>query len=278
MQESRRMSRISFELLACLSLFQKSVRSEHFFSGEFASVFLGDPSLSRAQDVLEWSRKKNVRILYPSHPSYPSAFLHLENPPLFLACQGEPPWRERTCLSIVGSREPTFEALSWMDLQISRLLARVPSLVTVSGGARGIDSRAHLLSLRAGRPTVVFLPSGLAEPFPPEMKELENEILEAGGCILSEFAPFQRVRKHHFLQRNRMIASLSNVLFVVEARRRSGSTLTARLAREMGRTICVLPSFPGHPKSAGTLDLLFDGAFPIRDAEDLETLIGLTST
>lgn len=273
------MTAISFELLSCLSLFQPTVHVWHFRSTEGDGITWpsDDPCLSDAKQVLQWCQDQGVQVLYPGHSDYPAEFFSLEDPPLFLSCRGPAAWKGRLCLSVVGSRDPSPQALDWMELYLMRYLKRNRMISTVSGGARGVDQKAHAISLRAQLPTVVFLPSGLAKPFPSEMRDWQSEILSVGGCLISEFAPTQDVRKHHFVKRNRMIAALSRVLFIVEARRRSGSTLTARLAREHSRTLCVLPGFPSDPRMAGTVDLLFDGAFPIRDDHDLETLVSLTS-
>jgi DNA processing protein len=160
------------------------------------------------------------------------------------------------------------EALSWMENHLSAFL-RTTSAVVVSGGARGIDQRAHRLAIRSGCPTVVFLPSGLARPYPDEWRTWKDDILAAGGAVLSHYPPFQEIRRFHFEERNRLIAAMGRILFVVEARRRSGSSMTARLAADLGRTVCVLPGHPADPRAGGTIDLLFDGAAPIRDATDL---------
>lgn len=273
------MSEITPEFLACLSLFSPTVKFEHFNRPMEDLRFRSfDDAYLRAREVLSWAQETGVTILHPKHPFYPTEFNELENPPLYLACRGEPVWRRFRCLSVVGSRDPSHQVLDWMDLHLGTFLRDHADVALVSGGARGIDQKAHALSLRQGRPTVVFLPSGSARPYPNELKFWESEVLAGGGCIVSEFPPLQEVRKGHFVLRNRMIAQLSAVLFVAEARRQSGSTLTARLAREASRTICVLPSFPGQPRSAGTLDLLFDGAFPIRDADDLRILFALVSS
>lgn len=280
MAETSRSSLNSYELLSCLSLFQRSIHFGHFNTLKSGELFLPDleriaspECLKQALDVQAWCRDHGVRILYPGHPDYPVEFFQIEKPPLFLSCWGSPCWLMARCLSVVGSREPSQSSLEWMELHLRKCLDLDARLVLVSGGARGIDQKAHLISIRSQRPTVVFLPSGLGTPFPAELGKWRPEILGAGGCLLSEYAPFQEVRKHHFVSRNRMIAALSSTLLVVEARRRSGSTMTARLAREGGRTLCVLPTFPGNARSDGSLDLLFDGAFPIRDAEDLYVLL-----
>jgi DNA processing protein len=216
-----------------------------------------------------------VRILYPGHKDYPFDPKTIRNCPQFLSCLGEVCWNSRHLVSVIGSREPSSAALAWMDLHLSEFL-KSNDVVLVSGGARGVDQKAHFLALRAQKPTVVFLPSGLAQPYPAEWKSWHKEVVRSGGALISTFSPFQGVRKHHFEQRNQLIAAIGQLLLVVEARRRSGSSMTARLAKEINRTICCLPGSPMDSRCFGNLDLLFDGALPIRDASDLGVLLSMS--
>ena len=141
--------------------------------------------------------------------------------------------------------------------------------VTVSGAAFGVDQLVHRLSVRNALPTIAFIPSGLGKIYPYRFKNDIEEILIARGSVMSEFLPNQEMKKHHFERRNRLISALSEVLFIVEARRKSGSLITARLALSQNKTLCILPSSPMQAQNLGNLDLLFDGAHPIRDDEDL---------
>jgi DNA processing protein len=119
----------------------------------------------------------------------------------------------------------------------------------------------------------MFLPSGLGCPFPPDLADWTARIAAAGGATLSEFSPEQAVRRPHFERRNRMIAALGAVAFAVEGRRRSGTTMTARLALDLGRSLAVLPGSAMDPRAAGTLDFLSAGAEMIRDSLDLQALL-----
>ena len=272
---------LSYEFLSCLSLFDKTVSIHHFLDADSGRTSIevdftiDEIHFAQAKAALDWCRQAGATILYPGHADFPEAFLLLSDPPLFLSCFGPPVWKDCRCLSVVGSRDPSRASLGWMETHLLEFIRRTGA-ATVSGGARGIDQKAHALSLRSKRPTIIFLPSGLGDPYPPEIGYWNKEVLQTGGAILSPYAPMQGVRKMHFEGRNRLIAALGQVLFVVEARRRSGSLMTSRLAREVDRTVCVLPSFPDEPRSMGTLDLLFDGGFPLRDANDLQSLFELS--
>lgn len=229
----------------------------------------------RARDVLSWCSEYGAKILYPGHSDYPFVAGHLERLPAFFSYIGSTPWKLGSGLAIVGSREPTRGSVRWLETYLPDFL-RQTNAVVMSGGARGIDQTAHLLALRSGRPTVVFLPSGLAQPYPSEWRDWQKEVVAAGGAIVSTYSPFQEIRRSHFEERNRLIAAVGRMLFVVEARRRSGSSMTARMAVQLDRTVCVLPAAPGDPRTAGTVDLLFDGAYPIRDGSDLAALFGIS--
>ncbi len=230
----------------------------------------------KAARTQEWCQSQNAQILYPGHADYPCALFLLEQPPLFLSYQGTPSWKDYTPISIVGSREPLQQSLRWMELFLPRFF-RKEQVSVISGGARGIDQKAHALSIQAGRPTLAFLPSGLKNIYPSDFRHWIPGILESGGAILSEFAPDEKMWRGNFERRNRVIAALAPLVLVVEARRRSGSTMTARLAGEIGRTICALPSSPMQAQTLGTLDLLVNGAMPVRDDIDLELIFRLSA-
>lgn len=221
-----------------------------------------------------WCEENGATILVPGHSDYPVRLAELQNfeicPPI-LSVLGQPVWKRLPLVSVIGTREPTRQSLLWMDTHLSRFI-RSSGAVVVSGGARGVDQRAHLLAMRASCPTVVILPSGLATPYPAEWSNWKEEVLASGGAIVSPYDPWQTVRPYLFEARNRLLAAMGDLVFVVEARRRSGSLMTARLAHELNRTLCVLPAHPLESAAAGGLDLLFDGAFPVRDSDDLRAL------
>jgi DNA processing protein len=217
-------------------------------------------------------------IVYPFHPAYPQSFYELETPPLYLSCAGNlgalcAPER----VAVVGSRELSTRSERWLESHLSEFLLEHPHAVIISGGARGADQAAHLAAVRAGRPTIVFLPSGLNQIFPVDLQPWLGPILDAGGLFVSAYAPDDSVRKFRFEARNRLIASLGHFTFVVEASRRSGTMMTARLSRDLGRELCVLPSFPGDPAGQGNLDLLSNGAQLICDATDLSVMMSRNS-
>lgn len=244
------------ELVAALSLFPEATDARY---------------VEGALAITAWCSQNGARILYPGHEDYPFDARWMGRVPQFVSYLGHAAWRSLPGLAVVGSRDPSRSALQWMESHLPEFIRKTGAMI-ISGGARGIDQKAHALALRAGRPTIVFLPSGLARPYPDEWEEWKDHVIASGGAIISTHAPFQEIRRSHFESRNRLIAGLARMLFVVEARRKSGSSMTARLAKDIDRTVCVLPAAPGDARAAGTVDLLFDGALPIRDSSDLEVL------
>lgn len=279
-----------YEFISILSRFNKKISKEHFFnfdsSVDVQDIVLRPHDYFKSSDGLffkekvnwydevlrefELLQKKKLLLLHPRHPHYPQEFLILENPPLYLVFFGDPEVLKKHRLSVVGSRYPTSRTLNWMDQHIAPVVQK--GVVLVSGAARGVDQRAHAISIRNKMPTIAFLPSGLLQAYPRDFQNWYEKILEYGGAIMSEYHCNQFIHAHHFHERNRMIATLGYLLLVCEARRKSGSIMTARLALENSKSVGVVPGFPDEAYNQGCIDLLFQGAFPIRDSQDILSL------
>lgn len=207
---------------------------------------------------------------------YPRAWLSLSQRPLIFHYRGDPVWRTWPLLSVVGSRTPMHETKMWMQRELGKFL-RLNRAGVVSGGARGVDQWAHRLALDCGRPTVCVLPAGVLRPYPPGSETFMDALVREGGCLLSTFHPLEDMRKHNFHVRNRWIAGFSKICLVAEANRRSGSSLTASLAKIEGRTLATVPVHPHSTKGLANLDLIDEGAAMIRDHLDLSAVWSLNS-
>lgn len=212
--------------------------------------------------------EQGVQMLSYGEDSYPRSCYLMEDPPLTLTYWGVPSWQSGRSLAVVGSREPCFESTQWMEKEFSDFCERAKPVV-VSGGARGVDQKAHAIALRHHLRTVVVLPSGLNNLYPESLREWIEPVIANGGCFLSEYSFEQRMHKHLFHHRNRLIAALGCASLLIEARRRSGTLITAHQALQLGRPVWVVPGHPLDVHFGGSLDLLSEGAFLIRDAEDL---------
>jgi DNA processing protein len=213
-------------------------------------------------------QRKGHRFVAFGEELYPQGFYLMPDPPLVLSYRGEPAWHGRASLAVVGSREAREESLIWMEKELSVFLRDHPVPI-VSGGARGVDQKAHALAIRCDLPTIVVLPSGLGQLYPASLREWQAPVLKAGGCFLSEYPHEQPMRKFFFHHRNRLIAALGTAALIVEARQRSGTLLTAQQAAQWGRPVWVVPGHPQDTHFSGSLNLLSEGATLVRDAQDL---------
>jgi DNA processing protein len=211
-----------------------------------------------------------LRIL-PGSPSWPRGLDEVELPPSELWLRGNSEiLRSEQRIAIVGSRAPSPYGRDQAH-RFARVLAGA-GLVVVSGLARGIDQAAHEGALAAGGETIAVLGSGVDRPWPagPLAEELAHR-----GLLLSEHAPGEGPRRHHFPLRNRLIAGLSLAVLVVEAAWTSGSLITARWAADLGKTVFVVPGRIDHPMALGIVRLLREGATAVASPEELyEDLLG----
>lgn len=156
--------------------------------------------------------------------------------------------------AVVGTRAPDKRAIFLTQETIRRL--RGTEIIIISGLARGIDSVAHEAALSAGLPTVVVLGCGIQRTYPMENHRLRKRIIEAGGLVLSEFAPESVALPSFFIQRNRLIAGFSKATWIVQSGFRSGALNTAHSAMKQQRHLYVTPCFPGDPSFLGNEALL----------------------
>jgi DNA processing protein len=176
-------------------------------------------------------------------------------------------------VTIVGARNASSYGLRVAE-SLARDLARA-RVTVVSGLARGIDSAAHSGALSGGGPTIAVLAGGPDIPYPPRNRELHRGVA-AAGAVISEHPPGSGAQRHHFAQRNRIMAALGGVVVIVEAAQPSGSLITADVALRLGRTVGAVPGQLGVRVAEGTNDLLSEGAHLIRDARDvLDLLFGV---
>jgi DNA processing protein len=188
---------------------------------------------------------------------------------------GEDPnsFSDMPVVAIVGTRKPTPYG-KMMTEKISEELARA-EVVVVSGLALGIDSLAHSAVLKTGGKTIAVLPSGLNNIYPATNRPIAEKIIKAQGSVISEYPKNHKPRKVEFLERNRIIAALSDLIVIPEAAANSGSLNTANHAIQMGIAVAVVPGNVTSPMSSGTNHLLTLGAKAVRGGDDILKLLGL---
>ena len=214
------------------------------------------------------------RFLPRSAPDFPPLLRAIHDPPpgLFLRGGAECEILSRTAVAVVGAR-----ACSGYGVSVARSLGRelaAVGLVVVSGLARGIDAEAHRGALEASGATVAVLGCGIDRDYPAAHAELARRVADA-GLIVSEYAPGVEPAPWRFPARNRIVAGLSAVTVVVEARERSGALITADLALEEGREVFAVPGEITSSLSAGTNALLKLGAAPLTGAADVLASFGI---
>lgn len=204
------------------------------------------------------------RLIGNTSPEYPVGLGDLENPPSIYVdgTLGEAPG-----VAVVGTRRCTRYGIDLAEA-FGLVIAR-SGWTTVSGLARGIDAAAHRGCLRDGGHAVAVLGSGIDVCYPSENRPIFDEILAEGGAVMSEYEPGTPPDRWRFPARNRIIAAMSSAVVVVEAAKKGGALITARLAAEIGRPVFVVPGDVDRPASEGCNLLIRDGAHPVLGASDL---------
>ncbi len=179
---------------------------------------------------------------------------------------------DRKTVAVVGARAPSDAARARAQV-LGEVLARA-GVCVISGLALGIDGAAHLGALAGGTPTIGVLGGGHRRFFPRRNRDLAAAIVEAGGAVLSPFAPDEPARPGQFLQRNGIVAALADAVVVVEAAERSGALNTAGWAADLGVEVLAYPGDVDRPKAAGCNALIRDGATLVRGPDDVLEAIG----
>lgn len=210
-------------------------------------------------------------VLTPDAPGWPGQLEALTRPPSALHLLGALPPLARA-VAIVGTRRPD-AAAERFTRTLAGDLARAGCPI-VSGGAFGIDAAAHLGALEAGGLTIAVLASGLGRPYPAGNRALFARIVTQ-GALLSEAGEAGTLHRGAFLERNRIVAALGQVIIVVQAPHKSGALSTAAHARKLGRPVLAVPHAPWQPQGAGCLTLLRGGAGVCNGVADVLSLSAL---
>ena len=179
---------------------------------------------------------------------------------------------DKPVVAIVGSRKPTPYGKQVTE-QLAMELSRA-GVIVVSGLAFGVDIIAHKAVLSCGGETIAVLPSGLNNIYPASHARYAKQISEKGS-VISEYADDHVPRSYDFLERNRIIAALSDLIIIPEATEKSGSLNTAKHAKSMNIPICAVPGPINSPLSAGTNLLIKQGAHLITSSKDVLELLNI---
>lgn len=226
-------------------------------------------SADEARREIETASRLGAAFIALGEPDYPAHLRMIDDAPPLVSVRGQTDILKSPMIAIVGSRNASAAGAKFAG-QIARELGDA-ELITVSGLARGIDAAAHRASLDTG--TVAVLAGGQDCIYPAEHVPLLEQILERGAAI-SEMPFGWEPRARDFPRRNRLIAGLALGVVVIEAARRSGSLITARLALEQGREVFAVPGSPLDPRCEGTNGLLKQGATLITETSDVLAVLG----
>ncbi len=231
----------------------------------------------QAEKELEQLARLGARLVARGEAGYPPLLAHSAAPPPLLAMRGDMAAGLQPLVGIVGARRASAAGCTIARSMAATLAAE--GYGVVSGLALGIDAAAHegALAARAEQTsaagTVAVLACGIDVPYPRAHAGLMERIAAEGGLLISEMPPGTGPKRELFPRRNRLVAGMSLGVVVVEAARRSGSLITARLAAEEGREVMAVPGSPLEPRAAGCNHLLREGAVLVRHADDVAEVL-----
>ncbi len=226
-------------------------------------------ALREAEKIKKECLKKQIQIIPLTDSRYPELLKEIPDPPGVLYIKGVLP--NKKAISVVGSRKFSGYGKFITEKFVKELSKG--GINVVSGLAIGIDSIAHKTALKYGGLTTAVLGSGLDIIYPNENKSLFFEILDKGGAVISEYPPGTKPSKYTFPKRNRIIAGLSYGVIVMEAPKRSGALITAKIANDYGRIVFSIPTNINNPYGEGNNLLLKEGAVLVTDIKDIKEYI-----
>ena len=217
-----------------------------------------------AEDEIATLNHIGASLIAWGEPGYPALLHHIEDAPPIISVLGHTHLLAKKAIAIVGARNASGAGRKFAR-ELAAALGR-EEIVVVSGMARGIDTGAHEGALQSG--TIAVLAGGADHIYPKENEALYRQICGIGAVVAED--PLGRTPKaQDFPRRNRIVSGLSYGVTVIEAARRSGSLITARLAGEQGREVGAVPGSPLDPRCQGTNDLIANGATLVQSVDDI---------
>ncbi len=210
-----------------------------------------------------------IGVVCSDDDAYPALLKEISPPPYALFYRGTLPPAASEHIGVVGTRNVTHYGATVTPGIISDLVQS--GFGIVSGLARGVDTIAHTVCLERGGITLAVLGTGVDDQsiYPPQNRLLARQIIDHGGCVISEYIPGTRVQAYHFPARNRIISGISRGVVIIEAAMRSGALITARHALDQNRDVFAVPGPITNPMSAGPHSLIKQGAIPLTSSADI---------
>lgn len=216
-------------------------------------------------------KSNKVNSLTNKSALWPSKLDNLHIPPSELFVAGHIPTGPR--VGVIGSRRPT----TYGQMATNRIVADLvkAGVVIVSGLAIGIDGMAHKAALENGGKTIAILPSSISQVYPSRHQRLAQEIINSDSALITEYGGDHRPRRENFIARNRIIAAYCDVLLVIEANIKSGTSHTVNFALELGIEVAAVPGRIDSNLSQGTHNIIKQGGALIENAADVIHILGM---
>ncbi len=211
--------------------------------------------------------KDSIEIIKDTDERYPRRLKEIKGCPKKLYVKGDSSLLDNPSIAIVGSRD--IDQYGFEQAKRFSSFLSEQGLTVISGLARGVDTVAHEYSKDKKGKTIAVLASGFNHIYPEENKKLYNEIIEEGGCIITEWEEDTPVDMNRFPKRNRIISGLSVATLVVEAKYKSGSTITARYSMKQRKPVFCIPGNIDKVRSGGTNKLISEGAYLVVSPSDI---------
>lgn len=208
-------------------------------------------ALFKARKEEAFIDKHSIRTLYLMDEDYPILLRETQDAPVVLYVLGDADLNACPIMNIVGTRKCTMYGINFCHHIVGELAGMFPNMTIVSGLAHGIDSAGHEAALNNNLRTIAVVAHGLDTIYPAANRDLARRILKAGGAIVTEYPSGTRAFRNNFLQRNRIVAGLSELTFVVESEVRGGAMSTANMAFSYSREVMALPGRWNDKTSAG---------------------------
>ncbi|MGG1679744.1 DNA-processing protein DprA [Neobacillus sp. NRS-1170] len=254
----------------------ENAHSQSFEQSLFPQSFPAEPSAhSSALDLHSETIHEQIRqykindisVITIFEKEYPPNLKEIFQPPWALFAKGDLSLlKKEPKLAVVGSRQATQYGKNAIRLLFPELIEN--DVLIVSGLAKGIDALAHEYAIKNGGNTIAVIAGGLYHVYPKDNMNLALEMMKT-QLVISEYPPDTKPLRWHFPARNRIISGLSNGTFIIEAKRKSGSLITANYAVNEGREVFSLPGSIFNPYSIGANELIQHGAKLVTKAEDI---------
>ena len=224
----------------------------------------------KAKETLLVCLEKNIIVLTPYDAHFPDRLLSIPNAPIFLFVKGNPSLlTNELSIAVVGTREPSDSAIGCTRMVTAALVRN--NVIVISGLAIGCDTVAHETTIQHHGKTIAVLAHGLDMVYPTRNIRLASDILNSGGCLISEYFPGVQPTKYQFVERDRIQSGLSSGVIVIETKEIGGTMHTAKHCKEQRKSLACMATFEGIDSYAvsGNQQLLQQGAFPLRTEPDI---------